>query len=500
MSNKLLNVIFFLSCFLIHAQEKKENIFHNRDFWKNNPSVQTVKSKISLGNSPTQKDPFGFDAVSYGIIDNVSIKTIKFLLTIDGNHVTKPTHGNIPYLLWAAYKGNLPLINHLLDLGSDIHFETSKGTNVLLMCGFGGQKDTSLYEFLFSKGVDVNHANSDGMNILLTLAQSRLEDESIFKYLINTGLDWNYKDENNNGLFHYAAKAGNIKNMNLALNKGVDFKFVNKKGENAMFFATYGRRRSELMLNTFTFLDSLGLEVNIVNLNGQTPLHQVVKRGDSKVIDFFLKHGVDINKIDNNGNTAFMNSILGKHENIKKLFPLIEDINISNNEGHSAITNAVIYSKKEAFDFLISKGANLNVKDINNENLISLAFQNYSKRRKDNFEYIIDKLNAAGVIDNSQSLNGNTILHYAVKKNNIFLTKKALEMKINPNIKNKLGLTSLHLAAMKASDYEIINLLLNAGADKSILTNLGETSYDLANENEILISNNIDISSLRLSK
>ena len=86
------------------------------------------------------------------------------------------------------------------------------------------------------------------------------------------------------------------------------------------------------------------------------------------------------------------------------------------------------------------------------------------------------------------------------KKNNIFLTKKALEMKINPNIKNKLGLTSLHLAAMKASDYEIINLLLNAGADKSILTNLGETSYDLANENEILISNNIDISSLRLSK
>ena len=35
------------------------------------------------------------------------------MLSLDGNPVDKPTHGGIPYLLWASYKGNLELVQHL---------------------------------------------------------------------------------------------------------------------------------------------------------------------------------------------------------------------------------------------------------------------------------------------------------------------------------------------------------------------------------------------------
>ena len=45
----------------------------------------------------------------------------------------------------------------------------------------------------------------------------------------------------------------------------------------------------------------------------------------------------------------------------------------------------------------------------------------------------------------------------------------------------------------------MIDLLINAGANKNILTDLEESTYELASENEILILNNTDISMLKLN-
>tara|TARA_Y100001954_G_scaffold233301_1_gene286324 strand:+ start:53 stop:1069 length:1017 start_codon:yes stop_codon:yes gene_type:complete len=337
------------------------------------------------------------------------------------------------------------------------------------------------------------------MNILLALAGSDANDINTFNYLISKGLDWNYKDDEKNGFFHYAARAGNIENMKLALKENIDYNLYNSRGENAMFFASYGRRRSEIILNTLTFLDSLGLKVNIVNNIEETPLHHAVKRGNTEIIKFFLDHGIDVNKIDENGNTAFINSIFGKLENIQMLLPLINEINHKNKDGHSALSKSVIYAKKDVFKFLIKKGANLNIEDENKDDLISLAFKNYSERKEEDYKYIIDTLVNMGVIIKSNYSEGNTLLHYAVEKNNMFLVKKALELNVDPNYKNQLGLTSLHLAAMKATNIDITEVLIEAGANKKILTDYGESSYDLASENEILISNNIDITHLQLN-
>ena len=45
------------------------------------------------------------------------------------------------------------------------------------------------------------------------------------------------------------------------------------------------------------------------------------------------------------------------------LYPLINDINLKNNDGHSALSKSVIYAKKDAFNFLTKNGANLNIED-----------------------------------------------------------------------------------------------------------------------------------------
>jgi len=497
MKKILLMLLILSSRMLTMAQDEGENIFLDRSFWQNNPSVDSVKQKISQGHDPTEQDLFGFDAVSYGIIDDAPFETLKFLLSIEGNPVTKPTHGDLTYLLWAAYKGNIPMVKHLIELGSDVKFKTARGTNILLMSGFGGQQDTVLYDLMFSQGVDPNSSSSSQMNILLALAGSDADKEDIFKYLIKKGLDWNHEDENGNGFFHYAAKAGNQANMNLAIRRNLQFGSLNKKGENAMFYATYGRRRSEVLLETFMFLDSLGLEADIVNWKGQTPLHHAVKRGNAEVIDFFIEKGVNINQVDEDGNTAFMNAVFGKLENVQKLLPLVKNPNQINHKGYSALTNAVIYARKDAFNLLVEQGAELTIHDKNENDLISLIFQNFSERRKEDFEYILNELIANEISVKPIYADGNSLYHYAIEKNSPLLIQKAIELNVDPNHKNNLGLTPLHLAAMKATNGEIIEMLINAGADKNILTDFEESPHELATQNEILKSNKIDISSLQ---
>ncbi|MEM6316835.1 MAG: ankyrin repeat domain-containing protein, partial [Bacteroidota bacterium] len=142
--------------------------------------------------------------------------------------------------------------------------------------------------------------------------------------------------------------------------------------------------------------------------------------------------------------------------------------------------------------------ADITLLDAAGNDLMSLAFQNYSSRRADDLKYIIDGLVEKGLTIKTAYEGGNTLAHYAVKKNSMYLLEKAIELGVDLNLKNDLGITSLHLAAMKAHDNELIDKLLAAGANKNILTEFEESTYQLASENELLAKNKVDIKQLRM--
>ena len=335
-------------------------------------------------------------------------------------------------------------------------------------------------------------------NALHQLASSDANNASIFQYLVDKGLSWDSEDNNGNGLFNYAARGSNMDMLKLCVSKGLNHSTLNTIGENSLFYASYAPKRGAVKLQVFHYMESLGLEVDLVNWEGKTPLHNAIRYADVELIDYFLQRGVNINQIDENGNTTLLNSIGGPIANVKKVLPLVANTNHKNKKGYTPLTLAVQRGSKEVYDFLVKNELDVNIKDTEGNNLIYHAFESYRDSNEESFDYLITSLsNQLGINNDKVFFGGNTLAHIAVKKNSPYLLSRAISLGTDLNHKNEDGVTPLHMAAMSTNDDSLILALLNSGADKSILTAFKESAYDLATQNELLTKNRIAVDILK---
>ncbi|MEL7120445.1 MAG: ankyrin repeat domain-containing protein [Bacteroidota bacterium] len=497
MKNQIL-AILFCACFLsLSGQEA--NILLNRDFWRSSPDVETIKEKIKAGNDPVAMTPFAFDATTYSIIDKAPIESTKYLLSLAGNEVSKITHDGRNYLLWAAYAGNVELVEYLIEKGSDINLVDDHGYAVIPFCATTGQSNTKVYDVLIKNGADLNSTNRDGANSILLIAKHLNEDLSMIDYFQSKGLKIDSKDSEGNGLFNYAAVKGNKVLMEKAIELGLPYKEENENGGNAMIFASRGYRGSVNPLSIYEYMEDLGIKANVVTKDGETPLHNIARRAkDPAIYEFFIKKDIDINQADASGNTMLLNAVNGSNNEIAmEYMDKVEDINHQNKDGHSALTYAVRRNNIALMKALMKEGADASVLDKDGNNLAAHLFQTYNDRNQDAFDEVLTSLQKEKVKFDVKQAKGNTLVHIAVDKNSEFLLNQALAMGGDLDVKNDDGLAPIHLAVMKAKDSSMINLLINKGADKSLKTDFEESVYDLAAENELLKKTGFDLDILK---
>jgi len=121
----------------------------------------------------------------------------------------------------------------------------------------------------------------------------------------------------------------------------------------------------------------------------------------------------------------------------------------------------------------------------------------YSRRNKDGFYKKAELLKAHNVSFSAKQSENNTLYQIAIEKLNLNLLKFLEPFKIDINAINSNGLSVLHIAAMKSKDDTILKYLIDQGADKKALTEFDESVFDLAQENELLKANAIDINFLK---
>lgn len=484
MKVRILSLVVFFTTVLGFSQE---NIFLQRSYWKKNPSIAAIEKAIAEGNDATELNRNMFDGVCYAILEQTDNTTIKHLIGKKGNEVDKITHDGRTYIFWAAYKGNLELVQWLVDQGAKADIEDAHGYTVLNFAANAGQSNTQLYDFLLENKADIHATTRSGANALLLVA-SGAKDLAILDYFMGKGLAFDSLDDNENGIFQYAAKGGNIDLLKALEAKGANVSRTNKKGENALFMAAQGTRGKQHGKALFTYLEALGLDPMLINTDGKNLFHVLAHRNENvEVFQHYLDRGLDVNAQDVNGNTPVIAAARGNTlEVVKLLVNAVEDLNVQDEKGCSALAMAVSRNQPEVVKLLLENGANVTVMDKSNNTLGYYLMQSYNSKSPEVFESKWELLSKAGLSLESKQHNGNSLLHLAAKENNLDFLKRLKEFNIDINKKNDEGNTALHLAAMSTSDTEILHYMLRQGADVTIKTDFEETVYDLAKENELL--------------
>ena len=135
------------------------------------------------------------------------------------------------------------------------------------------------------------------------------------------------------------------------------------------------------------------------------------------------------------------------------------DVNKDLVDGITPLMLSTLHKSYGFVELLINSGANMNLLDLYNNNLLMYASLNGSKALA---EFIISKSN---IQINSKNLYGWTALMFAIKFNNYDFAKVLLEHNANPNTCLLDGTSALQFSIEKnKNDTKLSNLLIDFGA------------------------------------
>ena len=362
-------VLFFFASF---SGAQSSNVFLSRDYWKANPSIEVIQNSIEMGNSISELDQYDFDAVAWGILENVDFETLVYMIEKKGNDVNKITHDGRTYVFWAAYKDNLELMHYLIDHGAKTDLIDAHGYSLLNFCAVTGQMNTKVYDLCIEKGCKVKEQlNNDGANPLLLIIPF-VKERSFLEYFIDKGLSLESKDETGNNAFVYAAKSGNKIMMDLFIEKGLDPRC---NEDAALFFAAKGMRKKPNHLAVFEYLKGLGLSLNASNLEGSNLLHVLASKSvDTALLQFLLVEGVGLNKINNEGNVPLSIAVARNNKVALSIFEKNKaDFKIALGNETTLMHLAVKHEDRDLIRMLLKHQVPLNVKNTDGMTPLHLA-------------------------------------------------------------------------------------------------------------------------------
>lgn len=262
----------------------------------------------------------------------------------------------------SLYQCDLDKVKQLLRLGADVNVDNGKAFINAHSCS----KAIEIMEYLISQGLDINAKGGYGTVLDDTLVASfnSATNYNLIKYLVSKGANVNVRvSKSENTLFRkmlsYPPVAiEHIDTIEYVLSKGA----VISAGDldrlvNAFEYKMRVKKMSakewaviKLAIKNTKNLDYCsGMDHNI-------GLYDYNKEGKDKVDDLLLQNGLDINhQCESSGYTRLMETY--NLDKVKYLISKGADVNIKDKNGETALTKALNAKKYDTAEFLISKGA-----------------------------------------------------------------------------------------------------------------------------------------------
>jgi ankyrin repeat protein len=353
-------------------------------------------------------------------------------------------------------------------------------------------------ELLIREGVDVNIADKQGKTALHYAALQG--DNHLIQLLVRN--DAHLEAVDNDGQTPFLTAADNVKvaSVRELLTYDPAISAVDYKNRNALHLAIIAAKDESAHLTGI--LLSQGVCPTLCDAENMTPLHYAVAIANTKIVQLFLEAGVDINHGIKRKCWRRSPKVTTKARRFLYVLdqPLDKtEVNIQDAVGLTPLHFAVCAGDWSMTEFLLSKGANPNVRCSEGDTPLHIALRRdlVNDKYKDawtDIEWKVERLESTisdyeedyadevyrsidearlGVINmllactdidvNIQNAQLDSPLHTMTTRTHSYIVVAELLRKgADPHKRNKKGQTALHLAC-EADDLNAIDRFLNAG-------------------------------------
>eukprot|EP00607_Mallomonas_marina_P008681 CAMPEP_0182423052 /NCGR_PEP_ID=MMETSP1167-20130531/8951_1 /TAXON_ID=2988 /ORGANISM="Mallomonas Sp, Strain CCMP3275" /LENGTH=428 /DNA_ID=CAMNT_0024601669 /DNA_START=1 /DNA_END=1287 /DNA_ORIENTATION=+ len=315
-----------------------------------------------------------------------------------------------------AGEGNMPELLRLLHDGVNIDFKDEKGDTALHKAAVSGH--VAIIRLLLQEKANYHLQNNEGLTALesarcvgqdstmallsfpLILAADS-GDEKEFSVWLGRGAWENHVDEYGETALMKAARKGHKGIVNQLMKIRVDTTIKNKEGKTALQLATEANQTSVMSLFPTSlsaaaeggYLSEVarmieeGVDVDSTagDWNNWTPLIRASRSGQAEVVQYLLDKGADVNMMNENKHTALQWAAWNNHVRVAVI--LLDRgaiINLANENGWTPLICAAWNGNLEMSVLLLDRGAahGINITDQEGKNALTWA------RFKDHTEVI----------------------------------------------------------------------------------------------------------------
>ena len=427
-------------------------------------SIATLQKIIEKGVNVNKANNRGETALLL-TCDSAQADSVKLLLKEGANPNIHEGEGNTS--LHAAVLGCctdeilLEIIRHKVQLDArNVHGQTS----LLLACSYRRQ---NFIKILLQAGSNPNIADNHGDTCLHATITGGCS-KWIIHTLIENGADVNAANKENVTALMIACGNGRAGTINVFLDAGADPNITDAYGYTCLSYANYGKCRKD---DLQAIIDH-GVDVNATSKQNKTALMWACEKGNVHAINVMLNAGANPNTADANGDTCLFKAISARC-NKQALQALIDhgaDVNVINKSGRTALMHACQKGNKDAINVLLNAGADTTISDTNDYTCLHKAVN--AGCNKQTLQALIDH----GADVYAVSKVGQTALKVACKKGNVDAINVLQNAKEDPHIVDDDCHICFGVAVRGGYSKEVLQALINHGADANAIGKTNTTA------------------------
>jgi ankyrin repeat protein/predicted DNA-binding WGR domain protein len=357
-----------------------------------------IAKKVNVNEKDKYKKTPMLYAAESGRLDN-----IKLLADNEGNVLYKPSASANSAIHYAAMNGYHDIVKYLIE-EKEVPVDYpgfNKMTPLHYACNNG---DEELVDYLLEQGANVNAKDKFRRTPFLLAAKSGFP--RIVALLLDREANFEFADNSGNTPLHYACAYGWLENVKILIkvhaninavnmwkttpleiailknhfgivkyilnNSDVDINTTFDKG-NTLLLHTLLNISPKTMDEILYLINEKNADVNLANINKQTPLHLLARLNFEKYIKQFNPYvKIDFNKKYNSMNWRQRNQFDKSRHKIEKQNKLHDKFIAENKDNlqkdHEKLINNLI-------NILIDKGADINFKDYKGESCLFYAIR-----------------------------------------------------------------------------------------------------------------------------